>query len=120
MKAQLGNNCIITIIGDAIIEIKGYVIIILFIVLFRNLLSQEEVSKLKSALENEKGVMSQVYSRDDGSGRRSKTVLWNHPGNDLTGVIARCEKLAGTFEKVKCHIMTSICEENRNTSILLI
>ena len=66
----------------------------------RNLLSPEEVSKLKCALENKDGVMSHVYSRDDGSGRRSKTVLWNHPGNDLTGVIARSEKLAGTFEKV--------------------
>ena len=27
-------------------------------------------------------------------------ALWAHPGKDITGVIARAEKFAGTFEKV--------------------
>ena len=66
----------------------------------RNLLNKEEVSKLKKALEASDGVMSQVYTREDGLGRRAKVALWNHPGNDLTGIIARSQKLAGTFEKV--------------------
>ena len=27
-------------------------------------------------------------------------MLWNHPGNDITGLIARAEKVAGTAEQV--------------------
>lgn len=66
----------------------------------RNILDTQELKRLKEALEDDKGVISQVYSRDDGAGRRSKTVLWNNAGSDITGIIARAEKVAGTFEKV--------------------
>ncbi len=69
--------------------------------MFRGLLDEVEVEKLKLALENDEGVMSQNYGRDDGAGKRTKVVLWNNPGNDITGVIARAEKVAGTFEKVR-------------------
>ena len=67
----------------------------------RGLLDSQEVGKLQTALEHDDGVMTKHYGRDDGAGRVSKTVLWNHPGNDITGIIARSEKFAGTFEKVK-------------------
>ena len=55
---------------------------------------------MKTALENDEGIMTKMYERGDGAGRKTKTVLWNHPGNDITGVIARADKVAGTFEKV--------------------
>lgn len=67
----------------------------------RNLLDSEEVTKLLTALEHDEGVMKYNYGRDDGAGMRTKTVLWNQPGNDITGIIARSEKVAGTFEKVR-------------------
>lgn len=72
---------------------NGYIIL-------RGLFSEAEITKLRLALENDEGVMTQHYGRDDGAGRRTKAVLWNHPGNDITGVVARTEKVAGTFEKL--------------------
>ena len=38
------------------------------------------------------------YRRDDGDGRLTRTTLWNHPGNDITGIVSRCEKLVNTVE----------------------
>ena len=67
---------------------------------YRGLLDEEEVDKLKTALESDDGIISHRYGRNDGAGRKSKVALWNQPGNDITGVIARAEKMAGTFEKV--------------------
>ena len=29
-----------------------------------------------------------------------KMALWKHPGNDITGMIARAQKVAGTFEQL--------------------
>ena len=51
----------------------------------------------------------------DGEGRESKLCLWNHPGTDVTGMVARCEKVAGTCAEVPmataksvlhCHIQS--------------
>ncbi len=58
------------------------------------------MSKLQKALESDAGIMKYSYGRDDGEGRKTKVCLWNQPGNDITGIIARSQKMAGTFEKV--------------------
>ena len=60
----------------------------------------EELDKLKGALENDDGVVKHSFQRDDGHGRKIQLCLWRHPGNDITGMLARCEKVAGTMEKV--------------------
>ena len=44
--------------------------------------------------------MEHSYGRDDGEGGMVKVCLWNQPGNDINGIIARSEKMAGTFEQV--------------------
>lgn len=36
-----------------------------------------------------------------GAGRRTRLALWDDPADDVTGVIARSEKVAGTFQKVR-------------------
>ena len=71
----------------------------------RSLLSREELNKLQGALENDDGVVKHNFHRDDGHGRQSRLCLWNHPGNDVTGMLARCEKVAGTMEKVRFLIL---------------
>ncbi|XP_078580691.1 ectoine dioxygenase-like isoform X1 [Branchiostoma floridae x Branchiostoma japonicum] len=72
---------------------NGYIIV-------RSLLDSEEVKLLKDALESDEGIIRYAFGRDDGEGGRSRMVLWNQPGNDITGVMARCEKVAGTMEKL--------------------
>ena len=58
------------------------------------------MTKLRAVLEQDEGVMTKTYTRDDGMGRQSKVCLWNQPGEDITGIIARSEKVATTMEKV--------------------
>ncbi|KAK7077785.1 hypothetical protein SK128_003499, partial [Halocaridina rubra] len=68
-------------------------------VILRNVLSDAEIQKLRSALENSKGVLSHAHSRDDGDGRRSHIALWNHPGHDITGILARMQRVAGVMQE---------------------
>uniref|UniRef100_H2Z8R3 Phytanoyl-CoA dioxygenase family protein n=1 Tax=Ciona savignyi TaxID=51511 RepID=H2Z8R3_CIOSA len=68
----------------------GYIIV-------KKLLSNEEVNKLVSSLEAEdSAVMAQSYEQDDGEGLKVRLSLWNQPGDDLTGMIIRSEKLVDT------------------------
>ena len=66
----------------------------------RNLLPQEELDRLKEQLERDDGLVKHSYARSDGHGRQSRMCLWNHPGNDITGMVGRCEKVAGTMEQL--------------------
>ena len=66
----------------------------------RGLFNPDEMGVLRSAVENEAGVMSNIYIGHDRDNAKVKVSLWNQPGNDVTGIVARSEKLAGTFEKV--------------------
>ena len=38
-------------------------------------------------------------------------IAWNHPGVDVTGMVARCEKIAGDCEQVTVSgsTYTSLC-----------
>lgn len=36
----------------------------------------------------------------DGHGRNSRLCLWNHPGQDITGMVGRCQKVAGTMAEL--------------------
>ena len=66
----------------------------------RSLLSGEELSRLRSSLEGDSGILKHSYGVNDEHGRSSRMYLWNHPGNDITGMVGRCEKVAGTMEHV--------------------
>ena len=47
-------------------------------------------------------VHSSVCRWQDGSkeGRASRLSLWSHPGNDVTGMIARSQKVVGTCQEI--------------------
>lgn len=66
----------------------------------RSLLSKEELSHLRSALEHDRGILQHSYAVNDGHGRNSRLCIWSHPGSDVTGMVGRCEKVAGTMEQV--------------------
>ncbi|XP_066294657.1 uncharacterized protein [Branchiostoma lanceolatum] len=71
---------------------NGYVII-------RGVLSKQEISNLRQALELEEGVKKHSYEIPDGSGKSIRLCIWRHPGNDVTAMIARMEKTAGFMGK---------------------
>jgi len=69
-------------------------------IMLRNLLDGEELNKLKTALEHDEGVLQKaydIYDSDNPDKRATRLCLWNMPGNDITGMLARCNKVAGTM-----------------------
>ena len=66
--------------------------------LVRNLLDQNEVAKLKECLESSEDIQEHAYGRSDGMGASSKLAIWNMAGDDVSGMVARAEKIAGTME----------------------
>lgn len=41
-----------------------------------------------------------LFKVSDCQGREAKMTIWGHPGNDVSGMISRSEKVAGTCEQV--------------------
>ena len=58
------------------------------------------------------GVCKVIHTRDDGRGGNIRVALWNQPGNDVTGMVARSQKIAGTFEKVTQQQQSKKCVGN--------
>lgn len=75
-------------------EANGYIIV-------RSIFSPEEITLLRSALGSDDGVKSHAYELSATEhGRKIHMCLWNQPGNDVTGMAARSEKIVGTMEKL--------------------
>ena len=75
----------------AAFERDGYVIV-------RGLLSRGECARLEESVSCDGGIEKHALGRDDGMGRRTRLALWNHPGNDVTGMIARMPRVFKTME----------------------
>ena len=63
----------------------------------RSLLNGEELKTVKQLLEQDEEIARHSYGRDDGHGRTSRMCLWHHPGEDITGMVDRCEKVVNTM-----------------------
>ena len=72
----------------------------------RSLISVQELQKLKATLEGESEILKHSFEVSDLDGRKSRVSEWHHPGNDITGMLARCDKVAGTMDKVPVHKYT--------------
>nr|KAG5712588.1 hypothetical protein BaRGS_011562 [Batillaria attramentaria] len=71
----------------------GYVVV-------RNMLSAPEVEKLKREFEENDEFKKHTFNINDGEHAKMMQVCWNYPGNDVSGMVARSEKYAGTCEKL--------------------
>ncbi|XP_045196040.2 L-proline trans-4-hydroxylase-like [Mercenaria mercenaria] len=71
---------------------NGYVVI-------RNLLCADEVKKIEETIF-EGGLLKHGYKVSDDTDRPTIIILWQNPGDDVTGMMARSEKLVTTAEKL--------------------
>ncbi|XP_078606135.1 L-proline trans-4-hydroxylase-like [Branchiostoma floridae x Branchiostoma japonicum] len=70
-------------------------------IIIRHLLDDEELENLKVTIENpDGGLRERAFHQDDGGGLKVTMIHWKHPGTDVSGIIARSRKVAGTFEKL--------------------
>lgn len=64
------------------------------------LLDAEEVDLLVAAARADQRMQSAAMDVKDTQGRRTNLSLWNHPGDDIYGMIARSDKVVGVMEQL--------------------
>ena len=72
-------------------EAKGYV-------LLRGLFDEATIHLLGRAAKEDRELDAHSFGRDDGARNVVRLSLWNHPGDTLYGMFARCESIVRTAE----------------------
>ncbi|MEM8953376.1 MAG: phytanoyl-CoA dioxygenase family protein [Verrucomicrobiota bacterium] len=74
-------------------ERDGYVIL-------PGLFSAEEISVLKETAHHDRAMDQAASSLDDGEGNHVRLALWNHPGDGVYGMFARCRRVVEAVEQL--------------------
>lgn len=69
-------------------------------ILLKGVLDKDELSKVEHTLTGSDAITKHMYLDTHDGDRRTDKVMWSFPGNDVTGMVARSEKIAGTMEKL--------------------
>lgn len=67
-------------------------------VMVRGLFDAEESTLLQQAMETDPQVRANLYNRFDASGKATKMVTWNQPGDSVYGLAARSHRIVDTME----------------------
>lgn len=68
--------------------------------LARGFFPADEIGLLKRAAKEDRALDEHAFSRGDGEGGRVRLSLWNHPGDSIYGMFARCESMVGAAEAI--------------------
>lgn len=68
--------------------------------LARGFFTADEVDLLRRAAKEDRELDQHSFSRNDGEGGSVRLSLWNHPGDSIYGMIARCESLVESAERI--------------------
>ena len=68
--------------------------------LVRGNFSPEEITLLGRASREDKAMDQSAVARDDGKGHPVRLSLWNHPGDGLYGMFARCRRVVDATEQL--------------------
>jgi len=58
----------------------------------------EEIGLLRRAAKEDKALDDHSFGRKDGEGGQVRLSLWNHPGDSIYGMFARCETVVNSAE----------------------
>ncbi len=67
-------------------------------VLVRGMFDQEEIGLLRRAAKEDRALDEHAFGKADGEGGKVRLSLWNHPGDSLYGMFARCESVVNSAE----------------------
>ena len=67
-------------------------------IIVRKLFSEDEINLLRQTARADNEMDKSSSSMDDGEGNAVRLALWNHPGDGIYGMIARCRKLVDRVE----------------------
>jgi len=69
-------------------------------VLAKNLFDSEEIELLSRTAKEDHELDRHAYGRDDGEGGKTRLSVWNHPGDNIYGMFARCRRMVDSVEKL--------------------
>jgi hypothetical protein len=69
-------------------------------VLLRGFFDAEEIDLLRRAAKEDHELDRRAFARADGEGGKVRLSLWNHPGDGIYGMFARCERVVRSAEKL--------------------
>ncbi len=69
-------------------------------VLVRRMFDPEEIGLLRRAAKEDRELDQHSFGRGDGEGGTVRLSLWNHPGDTIYGMFARCETVVNSAEKL--------------------
>jgi len=67
-------------------------------VLVRGMFDRSEIELLRRSAKDDKALDNHAFGRADGEGGVVRLSLWNHPGNGIYGMFARCRSLVDSAE----------------------
>jgi len=68
--------------------------------IFEHLLDPEETALLIATAKADRVLHEHAYASKDAKGRESRLSLWNHPGDDLFGLVARSRRIVDAMEQL--------------------
>ena len=69
-------------------------------VLAKQFFAPEEIDLLRRTAKEDRALDAHSLSRADGEGGQVRLSLWNHPGDSIYGMFARCESVVNSAEKL--------------------
>ena len=69
-------------------------------VLARGMFDAEEMGLLRRAAKEDRELDQHSFGKGDGEGGTVRLSLWNHPGDTIYGMFARCESIVNSAEKI--------------------
>lgn len=70
------------------------------LVIVRQLFETEEIDLLRRSAKEDRELDRHSFGKADGEGGRVRLSLWNHPGEGIYGMFARCETVVDSMEKL--------------------
>jgi hypothetical protein len=68
--------------------------------IFRSLFDTEEIDLLSRSAKADSELDKHAFQRDDGTGANVRLSLWNHPGDTIYGMFARCRRMVESVEQL--------------------
>ena len=69
-------------------------------VLARGFFDRNEIAVLSRAAKEDRELDRHSFARADGEGGQVRLSLWNHPGDSIYGMFARCESIVRSAEAI--------------------
>ena len=60
----------------------------------------EEIGLLLRSAKHDRTLDEHSFAKDDGEGGEVRLSLWNHPGEGIYGMLARCRRIVDACEQV--------------------